>query len=77
MKALIVKAKWDSDVSVWVATSKDVPGLVTEAATAEELEQKLQVMIPELLKANGKPLDHMGVPVHLLTERNFMAHSYS
>ena len=53
MKALIVKAKWDSDVSVWVATSKDVPGLVTEAATAEKLEQKLQVMIPELLKANG------------------------
>jgi len=77
MKALIVKAIWDQEVSVWVATSKDVPGLVTEAATAEELEQKLQVMIPELLKANGKPCGQMGVPVHLLTERNFMAHSYS
>ncbi len=77
MKALIVKAIWDEEVSVWVATIKDVPGLVTEAATAEELEQKLQVMIPELLKANGKPCGQMGVPVHLLTERNFMANSYS
>jgi len=77
MIALIVKAKWDPDVSVWVATSKDVPGLVTEAATAEELEQKLQVMIPELMKANGKTCGQTGVPVHLLTERNFTAHSYS
>jgi len=76
MKALTVKAIWDQEVSVWVATSEDVPGLVTEAATTEELEQKLQVMIPELLKANGRPCDHKGVPVHLLTERNFMAHSY-
>jgi len=54
MKALTVKAIWDQEVSVWVATSEDIPGLVTEAATAEELEQKLQVMIPELMKANGK-----------------------
>ena len=77
MKALIVKAMWDQEVSVWVATSKDVPGLVTEAATAEELEQKLQVMIPELLKANGKPCGQMGVPVHLLIERDFIAHSFS
>ena len=42
MKALTVKAIWDQEVSVWVATSEDVPGLVTEAATAEELEQKPQ-----------------------------------
>jgi predicted RNase H-like HicB family nuclease len=73
MKALTVKAIWDKKVSVWVATSEDVPGLVTEAATAEELEQKLQVMIPELLKANGSPCDQKGVPVNLLTERDFMA----
>ena len=33
MKALTVKAIWDHEVSVWVATSKDVPGLVAEAAT--------------------------------------------
>ena len=76
MKALTVKAIWDKEVSVWVATSEDVPGLVTEAATTEELEQKLQVMIPELLKANGSPCDQKGVPVHLLAERDFMAHSY-
>jgi len=75
MKVLTVKAIWDQEVSVWVATSEDVPGLVAEAATAEELEKKLQVMIPDLLDANGKSCGGMGVPVHLLTERNFMTHS--
>jgi predicted RNase H-like HicB family nuclease len=77
MKVMTVKAIWDQEVSVWVATSKDVPGLVAEAATTEELEQKLQVMIPELLKANGKPCDKTGVPIHLLTERDFLAPNYS
>lgn len=77
MKTLTVKAIWDKEESVWVATSEDIPGLVTEAATAEELEQKLQIMIPEILEANGKSFSHTGVPVQLLTERDFVAHKYT
>jgi hypothetical protein len=38
---------------VWVATSDDVPGLATEEATMEGLIEKLKLIIPELLKANG------------------------
>jgi len=53
MEALVVRAFWDDEAEVWVATSDDVPGLVTEAATKEELLAKLQIMIPELLEANG------------------------
>ena len=47
-----VKAFWDSDAEVWVATSDDVPGLVTEASTIEVLTQKLQEIIPELIMYN-------------------------
>jgi len=47
-----VKAVWDPEASVWVATSQDVPGLVTEAATIEALTEKRHIMIPELLLAN-------------------------
>ncbi|MSQ82619.1 MAG: DUF1902 domain-containing protein [Myxococcales bacterium] len=50
---LYVHATWDSEASVWVATSNDVAGLATEAATTEELVAKLKVMIPELLALNG------------------------
>ncbi|WP_207456508.1 DUF1902 domain-containing protein [Azospirillum sp. SYSU D00513] len=50
--SIFVRAEWDSEASVWVAVSDDVPGLVTEAETPDELERKLGVMIPELLELN-------------------------
>ncbi len=43
-----VKAFWDKEAGVWVATSDDVPGLVTEAETSEELIGKLRGLILEL-----------------------------
>lgn len=52
-KSLVVHAMWDEDAKVWVATSDDVPGLVTEAASLDALVPKLQTMIPEMLDANG------------------------
>jgi len=52
-KIYFVRAEWDDEAKVWVATSDDVPGLATEAETMEELSKKLEVKIPELLKENG------------------------
>ena len=52
MSEYLVNAAWDAEASVWVASSDDVPGLVTEAETLEKLEAKLQIMVPELLEAN-------------------------
>lgn len=68
MKALFVRAEWDDDARVWVATSDDVPGLATEAETVEDLMAKLEVMIPELLDANNDSRDGE-VPFELLTRR--------
>lgn len=44
----VVHADWDAEAQVWVATSQDVPGLVTEAPTMELLNQKLEILAPEL-----------------------------
>jgi predicted RNase H-like HicB family nuclease len=49
-----VRADWDGEAEVWVATSQEVPGLCTEAATLEALAAKLRVMVPELLEANDR-----------------------
>ncbi|MCK8603320.1 DUF1902 domain-containing protein [Desulfoferrobacter suflitae] len=71
MKEIHVKAFWDSEAEVWVATSDDVPGLVTEAGDADELIGKLRAMIPELLEANGL-LDQdeaVDIPMHISSER--------
>jgi hypothetical protein len=47
--AVRVRAEWDQEAGVWVAESMNLPGLVTEAETAELLLEKLRTMVPELL----------------------------
>ncbi|POA97794.1 hypothetical protein C2134_14115 [Chromobacterium sinusclupearum] len=56
MKPFSVHAVRDAEAGVWVASSKDVRGLVAEASTREELVAKLKVRIPELLELNDQPL---------------------
>ncbi len=51
-----VEVASDSEARVWVAESEDVPGLVAEASTPEELEEKLKTLIPELLELNAQHL---------------------
>ncbi len=48
-----VNAEWDVEAGVWVASSEDVPGLANGADTLEALIEKLKIVIPELLEANG------------------------
>lgn len=67
-KPLFVRAEWDEEARVWVATSDDVPGLATEEDTMEGLIGKLKVMIPELLDSNGL-IGENEVPFELLTRR--------
>lgn len=67
-KPLFVHAEWDEEGEVWVASSDDVPGLATEGSTIEGLIEKLKVMIPELLEANGEPVGAQ-VPFEVLTRR--------
>ena len=52
-RPVIVHADWDSEASVWVATSQDIRGLVTEAETMELLRAKLPGMILDLLEETG------------------------
>ena len=70
-KEIVVKALWDDEAKVWVAESDDVPGLITEAETMELLINKLKILIPELLVANGiiGELQKEDIPFHLFSER--------
>jgi len=73
-QAYNISAFWDVDASVWVASSEDVPGLITEAGTMELLVAKLKQLIPDLLEANGiLPKAYDSVPFHLHTEMNDVA----
>lgn len=67
-KPFFVRAEWDEEAGVWVAASDDVPGLVTEESTMEGLIEKLKIIIPELLEANGVRVEQE-VPFEILTRR--------
>ena len=49
---LVITAAWDQDARVWVATSDDIPGLATEAASLEDLIQRVEDVAPELIEDN-------------------------
>lgn len=52
-RPIVIHADWDPEAEVWVATTQDLRGLVTEAETVEALRAKLPGMILDLLEENG------------------------
>jgi predicted RNase H-like HicB family nuclease len=69
LREYVIHASWDSDASVWVAESDDVPGLITEAKTFEALLKKLRTLVPELLELNGIRRRSRAVSYRVLAER--------
>jgi hypothetical protein len=67
-KPLFIRAEWDEEAMVWVATSDDVPSMATEAVAMEALVEKLKVMIPELLMVNNTAFEDE-VPFEIITRR--------
>jgi len=50
-KAFTVTAVWDPDAEVFT-TESDIPGLVVEAATFEELVDLVRSLAPDVIAAN-------------------------
>ncbi len=68
-KPYFIRVEWDEDARVWVATSDDVPGLVTEGSSLEAFIEKLRTMIPELLEANGQGPPRLFGPARQVVSR--------
>ena len=68
-----VTCHWDEEAHVWYVADSDVPGLATEAATLEEMERKLLVMIPEVLELNA-PGFVAPVPFELVARKSATLH---
>nr|WP_295888537.1 DUF1902 domain-containing protein [uncultured Devosia sp.] len=74
MKKLLVTAQWDDEAKVWVATSQDIPGLVTEAPSLDALLERVLAVAPELLEDNAHLPDGAGHPgdlIDMLIESQF------
>ena len=67
-RVLRVRATWDPEAGVWVAESDDVPGLITESPSLDQLIEKLKTLIPELLELNHGD-DEGEVPFEVLAQQ--------
>jgi Domain of unknown function (DUF1902) len=68
MNSILVKAEWDTEASVWTATSEDVPGLVAESPSMEMLRPKVMGMIEELIVLNDLSFSFGEIPVHFIAQ---------
>ena len=64
-----VRAHWDAEAGVWWAESDDIPGLVTEAKTFDDLVSNVCALIPDLLELNGVRDLPAKVPVSFKADR--------
>jgi hypothetical protein len=67
--SIIVRANWDDEAGVWVASSKDIDGLSVEASTLEALEPKVLAALSDLIELNGIESDLPEIPVHIMAEQ--------
>ncbi|MCR6734793.1 MAG: DUF1902 domain-containing protein [Afipia sp.] len=62
---IVVRATWDNEADVWTAESTDLPGLVTEASSLDELDAKLPGLIRDLMDVDEAD-DGFDVPVEVI-----------
>ncbi len=76
MSPLIITAGWDEEAGVWVASSEDILGLVSEADKLEALRDKLADLVPELIEENGLAEGaDASAPVEIVCRRPSEPHS--
>ncbi len=67
--SIIVRADWDEEAGVWVATTNDIDGLAVEAATLETLSDKVCAAIVDLIELNGFEGPSKDLPVHIMADK--------
>ncbi len=65
---IVVRAVWDGEARVWVASSEDISGLALEAETIEALQRKIAPAIEDLIELNGLEFDLREIPVEVRSE---------
>jgi hypothetical protein len=68
-RTIIVRAEWDDEAKVWVATSDDI-GIATEADTLELLTPKVVAMVAELLELEDENFSDLPeIPIQIMAQQ--------
>jgi hypothetical protein len=67
-----IDAEWDADAGVWVATSQDVPGLVLQGRTHDDVIEKVRLVLPSLIEIGIEPEDRLNFTFRKIEGREEM-----
>lgn len=73
-KKFLVVAQWDEEAKMWVATSDDIPGLVTEASNIDDLIKRVIAVSPELIEDNLNGDKDMNDLLEVCVQSSFSLH---
>ena len=54
--SITINARWDGEVSVWIATSDEVAGLVVEAEHWDDMISEVRLVLPDLLELSRQQI---------------------
>jgi predicted RNase H-like HicB family nuclease len=57
---------WDDEAGVWIAENDDIP-IVLNSASLDDLMERVQLAVPELLEMNGKK--HDDIKLHFKADK--------
>jgi hypothetical protein len=57
MEMYTVYLKWDDEAYVWLASSKDIPGLALECGSLDALMERVKYAVPDLLNVTDAKID--------------------
>jgi Domain of unknown function (DUF1902) len=60
-RSITIRARWDDEASVWIATSDDVHGLVVEADTWPAMIEEVRLILPDLLELLGESAERLSL----------------
>lgn len=69
-RSINVRAEFDPEAGVWVASSEDICGLAVEAENLDKLMTKVLAALADLIELNGFEGHTPEIPVHLMAEQN-------
>ncbi len=72
MNPFEIRAAWDDQAKVWIATSDDIPGLCIQADAFDDLIEIATGLAPELL-AENRVSTQATIPLHIVAERTTIA----
>ena len=65
-----IEVDFDQEAGVWYVLDSNLPGLMTEAPTLDDLVARLRMIVPDLLDAiaecDGQPDGKLSVPMEVI-----------